>query len=361
MGKRTALYEMHCKLGARMVDFHGWDMPLHYGSQLEEHLLVRRHCGMFDVSHMTIIDVEGADAARYLRYLLANNVARLNFGQAQYSALLNEQGGVIDDLIVYCLHTTRYRLVTNSGTRERVVQWLHQHTGGFDLQLTERTELAIIAVQGPEATTIVQSVLNEAECQVIGGLSSFGCCEINDRLFARTGYTGENGLEVILPNALAGVLWQELGAVGIAPVGLAARDTLRLEAGMNLYGHEMDETVSPLIANMGWIIAWDNERDFIGRDALQAELQSGVASKLVGLALHRGGVLRRGQRVKFTNSEHCGEITSGTFSPTLGYSIALARVPRETTREAWVEVRGKWLSVLVGKPVFVRKGVTVFE
>lgn len=361
MGKRTALYEMHCKLGARMVDFHGWDMPLHYGSQLEEHLLVRRHCGMFDVSHMTIIDVEGVEATGCLRYLLANDVARLEPGQAQYSALLNVQGGVIDDLIVYCLHTTGYRLITNSGTRERVVQWLHRHTGGFDLQLTERTDLAIIAVQGPAAISAVQSALNDAECQAIAGLPPFGCCAINDRFFARTGYTGEDGLEVILPNAQAGMLWQELGTVGVAPVGLAARDTLRLEAGMNLYGHEMDETVSPLMANMGWIIAWDGERDFIGRDALQAELQSGVASKLVGVALHKGGVLRRGQRVKFTNSEHCGAITSGTFSPTLGYSIALARAPLEAAREAWVEVRGKWLSVLVGKPVFVRKGVTVFE
>lgn len=361
MSKRTALFERHCNLGARMVDFHGWDMPLHYGSQLEEHHVVRRHCGMFDVSHMTIIDVEGADATRYLRYLLANDVARLGPGQAQYSALLNVQGGVIDDLIVYCLHTTRYRLVTNSGTRERVLQWLHQHTSGFGLQLSERTDLAIIAVQGPEAITIVQSVLNEMECQAIAGLPSFGCCEINNRFFARTGYTGEDGLEVILPSAQVAMLWQELATVGIAPIGLAARDTLRLEAGMNLYGHEMEETVSPLIANMGWIIAWDGERDFIGRDALQAELQPGVASKLVGVALHKGGVLRRGQRVKFTESERFGEITSGTFSPTLGYSIALARVPLTTAREAWVEVRGKWLAVLVGKPGFVRKGVTIFE
>ncbi len=361
MGKRTALYEMHCKLGARMVNFHGWDMPLHYGSQLEEHLLVRRHCGMFDVSHMTIIDVEGAEATGYLRYLLANDVARLSAGQAQYSALLNEQGGVIDDLIVYCLRSTAYRLVANSATRERVVQWLQRHADGFDLQLTERTDLAIIAVQGPAAISTVQSALNPLECQAIADLPSFGCCVIKDRVLARTGYTGEDGLEIILPNPQADTLWRLLGAAGIEPVGLAARDTLRLEAGMNLYGHEMDETVSPLIANMGWIIAWDGERDFIGRDALQAELQSGVASKLVGLALHKGGVLRRGQRVKFTGSEHYGAITSGTFSPTLGYSIALARVPLETAREALVKVRGKWLSVQIGKPVFVRKGVMVFE
>ncbi len=360
MGKRTALYEQHCNRGARMVDFHGWDMPLHYGSQLEEHLRVRRHCGMFDVSHMTTIDVEGAGATGYLRYLLANDVARLSPGQAQYSALLNAVGGVIDDLIVYCLRPTAYRLVANSGTRERVLRWLRRRAVGADLQLAERTDLAIIAVQGPAAIGALQSALNEAECLAIAGLPSFGCGAINDRLFARTGYTGEDGLEIILPNPQAGTLWQRLEAAGIAPVGLAARDTLRLEAGLNLYGHEMDESVSPLIANMGWIIAWDGERDFVGRDALQTELQSGVASKLVGLALHKGGVLRRGQRVKFTGSEHYGEITSGTFSPTLGHSIALARVPLETAREALVEVRGKWLPVLVGKPVFVRKGEVVF-
>ncbi len=360
MGKRTALYEIHCKQGARVVDFHGWDMPLHYGSQLEEHLVVRRHCGMFDVSHMTTIDVEGAGATSYLRYLLANDVARLSPGQAQYSALLNVQGGVIDDLIVYCLSPTAYRLVANSATRVRVLQWLRQRAAGFDLQLAERTDLAIIAVQGPAAITTFQSTLSAAECLAIADLPAFGCRAINDRLFARTGYTGEEGLEVILPNSQAGPLWQRLSAAGITPVGLAARDTLRLEAGLNLYGHEMDETVSPLTANMGWIVAWDGERDFIGRDALRAELQSGVASKLVGLALHQGGVLRRGQRVKFAGNERYGEITSGTFSPTLGHSIALARVPLEAAREALAEVRGKWLSVLVGKPVFVRKGVAVF-
>lgn len=369
MGKRTALYDTHRNLGARMVDFGGWDMPLHYGSQLEEHHCVRRHCGMFDVSHMTIIDVDGPDATQYLRRLLANDVARLGTGQAQYSAMLNEQGGVIDDLIVYNLQIDRYRLVVNCATRQRVLAWMTQQARGHNLQLHEQPGLAIIAVQGPQAIAAVRSVVCAETRRVIAGLASFECCdmggqfgdEFGDQFIARTGYTGEDGLEIIVPEAQAPGLWSQLSAAGVAPVGLAARDTLRLEAGMNLYGNEMDETVSPLIANMGWMIAWGGDHQFIGREALQVQVRDGVSSKLVGVALRERAVLRAHQSVKITESARDGEITSGTFSPTLGYSIALARVPLETGREALVEVRGKWLPVVVGKPVFVRKGVTVFE
>jgi len=363
MGKRTPLFKAHQDLGARIVDFAGWEMPLHYGSQIDEHQRVRQHCAMFDVSHMTIVDVGGSDARAYLRLLLANDVDRLQApGRALYSAMLNPQGGVIDDLIVYALDGEAYRLVVNSATRDKDLAWLRANVGSYRVSLEERTDLAMIAVQGPEAIAQVRAVVCDKAAAAIPGLAVFSAVAVGSWYIARTGYTGEDGLEIMLPAGQAEEFWMRLYRAGVAPAGLAARDTLRLEAGMNLYGNDMDETVSPLAANMGWTLAWEPEdRQFIGRNALEPLRISGPAQRLVGLVLEGKGVLRAHQKVIVPGVESTGEVTSGTFSPTLGHAIALARVPVATGSSCLVEIRGRQLPVRVVKPCFVRKGKKVFN
>lgn len=356
MGQRTPLYELHLALGAKMVDFGGWDMPLHYGSQVEEHHQVRRECGVFDVSHMTVVDVSGSQAQDYLRQLLANDVERLQApGKALYSAMLNERGGVVDDLIVYRTETG-YRLVVNAATRAKDLAWMRARAEGFAVELQERAELAMLAIQGPQARARVAELMSAARAALIHELKPFEGAFEGDWFIARTGYTGEDGLEIMLPAAQAAEFFNDLVGAGIAPIGLGARDTLRLEAGMNLYGQDMDEDVSPLSANMAWTIAWEPvERDFVGRQALEALRAVGDQPKLVGLVLEERGVLRAHQVVRVEGIGE-GEITSGSFSPTLGKSIALARVPAATGDRAQVEIRGKWYPVRVVKPSFVRHG-----
>ncbi|MDH1339487.1 glycine cleavage system aminomethyltransferase GcvT [Ectopseudomonas oleovorans] len=359
MGQRTPLYDLHLALGAKMVDFGGWDMPLHYGSQVEEHHQVRRDCGVFDVSHMCVVDVSGSQAKAFLQRLLANDVARLeNPGKALYSAMLNEQGGVIDDLIVY-LTEGGYRLVLNAGTRDKDLAWMHAQAGDFDVQLRERRDLAMLAIQGSKARARVCELLSQARAALIHELKPFQGLPEGDWFIARTGYTGEDGLEIVLPVTEVVSFFNDLVGAGISPIGLGARDTLRLEAGMNLYGQDMDEQVSPLAANMAWTIAWEPaERDFIGRPVLEAQRAAGCSSKLVGLVLEERGVLRAHQVVRVEGIGD-GEITSGSFSPTLNKSIALARVPAATGDRAEVEIRGKWYPVRVVRPGFVRNGKTL--
>lgn len=356
MGQRTPLYDQHLALGAKMVDFGGWDMPLHYGSQVDEHHQVRRDCGVFDVSHMTILDVSGAQARAYLQRLLANDVARLReVGKAFYSAMLNEAGGVIDDLIVY-MTELGYRLVLNAGTRDRDLEWMQAQTEGFEVQLHERTDLAMLAIQGPHARARTMEVVAQSRAALIQELKPFYGMTAGDWFFSRTGYTGEDGLEIILPAEDVQDFFNELIGAGISPIGLGARDTLRLEAGLNLHGQDMDESVSPLSANMGWSVAWEPaDRDFIGRAALQVLREGGEQPRLVGLVLEERGVLRARQVVR-VNGVGEGEITSGSFSPTLGKSIALARVPANTAERAEVEIRNKWYPVRVVQPAFVRHG-----
>lgn len=356
MGQRTPLYDQHLALGAKMVDFGGWDMPLHYGSQVEEHHQVRRDCGVFDVSHMTVVDVSGAQAKAYLQHLLANDVERLQLlGKALYSGMLNEQGGVIDDLIVY-LCADGYRVVVNASTRDKDIAWMEKQTAGFDVVLNERADLAMLAIQGPQARAKTAELVSTARATLIHGLKPFQGLPDGEWFIARTGYTGEDGLEIMLPAAEAPAFLAELVGAGIAPIGLGARDTLRLEAGMNLYGQDMSEDISPLAANMAWTIAWEPaSRDFVGRAALQAQQEAGVADKLVGLVLEERGVLRAHQVVRVEGAGE-GEITSGSFSPTLGKSIALARVPAATGERAEVEIRGKWYPVRVVQANFVRHG-----
>jgi len=355
--ERTPLFDTHVAAGARMVDFGGWEMPLHYGSQIEEHHAVRRNAGMFDVSHMTIIDLAGPGARAYLRYLTANDVLRLaEPGRAQYGVLLNETGGVVDDLIVY-RRAQGYRAVVNAATRAKVLRWFADHATGFDVAIDQRADLAMIAVQGPRAIELFERASG------VGGsseLKPFSELEHGAWMIARTGYTGEDGVEVMLPAADGIALWAQLAAAGVAPAGLASRDTLRLEAGLNLYGQDMDETNDPLESNLAWTVAWDpDDRDFVGRAALQAVRDAGVARKLTGLVLETKGVIRHGQRI-ITNSGD-GEVTSGIFSPTLGYSIALARLPRSAKGAAQVDIRGKLLPCRIVRPPFVRTGKKVFE
>ena len=356
MGQRTPLYDLHLALGAKMVDFGGWDMPLHYGSQVEERHEVRRDCGVFDVSHMTVIDITGVQAKEWLQYLLANDVERLNTpGRALYSAMLNEQGGVVDDMIVY-LMPDGYRLIVNAATRDQDLAWMQAQSLGYAVQLLERPELALLAIQGPQARHKVAELVSQARSQVIQQLKPFEGQSSGDWFIARTGYTGEDGLEILLPADQAPAFFNDLVGAGISPIGLGARDTLRLEAGMNLYGQDIHLSVSPLCANMAWTIAWEPaSRKFVGRQALEAEMAGGVQLKLVGLVLEERGVLRAHQVVRIANVGE-GEITSGSFSPTLSKSIALARVPMATADRAEVEIRGKWYPVRVVKPTFVRQG-----
>ena len=356
MGQRTPLYDQHLALGAKMVDFGGWDMPLHYGSQVEEHHQVRRDCGVFDVSHMTVVDVSGSQAKAYLQHLLANDIERLqSIGKALYSGMLNEQGGVVDDLIVY-LTDFGYRVVVNASTRDKDLAWMRLQSVDFDVQLQARAELAMLAIQGPHARSKTAELVSQSRANLIQSLKPFEGLPDGEWFIARTGYTGEDGLEIMLPASEVVAFLNELVGAGISPIGLGARDTLRLEAGLNLYGQDMDESVTPLAANMAWTIAWEPaSRGFVGRAALQKQKAEGVASKLVGLVLEERGVLRAHQVVRVEGVGE-GEITSGSFSPTLGKSIALARVPAATNERAEVEIRGKWYPVRVVKPMFVRNG-----
>ena len=358
---KTVLHAKHLEAGAKMVDFHGWEMPINYGSQIEEHHAVRQDAGMFDVSHMTIVDIKGSDAKAFLRRLVINDVAKLDLaGKALYTGMCNAEGGVIDDLIVYFFTDTDYRLVVNSATREKDLAWLNMQSAGFDVTITERPEFAMIAVQGPTAKDKVATLLNDAQKAAVEGMKPFFSVQAEDLFIATTGYTGEAGYEIALPAEQAADLWQQLLDAGVKPCGLGARDTLRLEAGMNLYGLDMDETISPLAANMAWTISWDDEdRNFVGKDVIAEQRAAGDQPKLVGLVLEEKGVLRSGLKVVTSHGE--GTITSGTFSPTLGHSIAMARVPRAVKLEdtVQVEMRKKLVDVKVIKPSFVRNGKKV--
>jgi aminomethyltransferase len=356
MGLKTPLYDTHVAAGARMVDFGGWDMPVNYGSQLEEHHAVRRDAGMFDVSHMLAIDIVGQRAIDFLRHVLANDVAKLTTpGKALYSCMLNEDGGVIDDLIVYIIDDAWFRVVVNAGTRDKDIAWLTRHAAAFQVEVRPRTELAMIAVQGPNARAKAGGVLSAYAASIME-LKPFTGREMGPYFIARTGYTGEDGVEIALPAGEAPALWQSLRAAGVAQCGLGARDTLRLEAGMNLYGSDMDESVTPLESGLTWTVAFEPaDRDFIGRSALEALRARGVPRKFVGLLLEERGVLRGHQKVLVAGVGE-GEITSGTFSPTLERSIALARVPTATGDRVDVEIRGKALPARVVKYPFVRNG-----
>ncbi|MBT8420640.1 MAG: glycine cleavage system aminomethyltransferase GcvT [Gammaproteobacteria bacterium] len=372
--KTTPLHDNHIALGARMVNFADWRMPLHYGSQIAEHHQVRRDAGMFDVSHMTVLDLAGDQVREFLRYLLANDVAKLKRpGKALYSCMLNERGAVMDDLIVYFMNENRFRMVVNAATREKDLAHIRKAAAPFAVAVRECADLAMIAVQGPNARDKTHQALvafmdsripflspvssgvnkDSDEAATPAALAPFFAREYGELFIARTGYTGEDGYEMIVPADRTAVLWRELADAGVKPVGLGARDTLRLEAGMNLYGQDMTEDTSPLESNLGWTVAFDpTDRDFIGRRALDAR-RGREKYKLVGLRLEGRTIPRPHQKVLGNVGD--GEITSGSFSPTLDRAIALARVPVGTEGTCMVEVRGKQLPATIVKPPFVRK------
>ncbi len=360
MSQKTVLYDKHVEYGGKIVDFAGWQMPVNYGSQMDEHHQVRKDAGMFDVSHMTVVDLTGPGVRAFLQHLLANDVAKLKEqGKALYSCMLNEDGGVIDDLIVYYMNDDWYRMVVNAATRDKDLAWIDKQSEGYELEINERADLAMIAVQGPHAREKAIEALPVDVVEAVSGLDRFFGCDCGEWFVGRTGYTGEDGFEIMLPDSEAPAFWDRLAESGVKPCGLGARDTLRLEAGMNLYGSDMTESTSPLVSGLGWTIAWEPaDRDFIGRAALQAERDKGVAQKLVGLVLEDKGILRGHQKVIIENVGE-GETTSGTFSPTLKQSIAFARVPKEAGDHCQVEIRGKRLNAKIVKPVFVRDGKPV--
>ncbi len=363
MAKKTPLYNKHLASNAKMVDFGGWQMPLHYGSQINEHHQVRRDAGVFDVSHMTVVDLTGQSVRDFLRYLLANDVGKLKkSGKALYSCMLNEQGGVIDDLIVYFQDDTHYRMIVNAATRDKDMAWLTQQAKPFAVDIRERDDLAMLAVQGPQVREKVGPLLPENLRAYVMALAPFYASWNNDDFFVgRTGYTGEDGFEMILPAKQAPDFWDSLLAVGIEPVGLGARDTLRLEAGMNLYGADMDENYTPLESGLAWTVAFKpSHRDFIGRSALQTQRKSKSHQVMVGLILQEKGILRAHQIVSAPGKGE-GLITSGTFSPTLGVSIAFARVPAGTDSQVTVTIRNKSLPAQVVKPPFVRQGKACYQ
>jgi aminomethyltransferase len=357
MGSKTPLYGKHVEAGARIVDFGGWDMPLHYGSQKEEHHAVRQNAGVFDVSHMTVVDLSGARTGDFLRHLVANDVGKLkDHGKALYTCMLNEDGGVIDDLIIYFISATEYRLVVNAATREKDLAWIRKRAQDYDVKVAERADLAMLAVQGPNARELAAPCIDAEHRDAALALKPFTGMFAGDWFVARTGYTGEDGWEIVLPAAAAPITWDRLLAAGVAPCGLGARDTLRLEAAMNLYGSDMDETISPLEAGLAWTVAWEPaDRDFVGRAVLEEQRQDTSRRRFVGLLLEDKGVLRNHMKVVVDGFGE-GEITSGGFSPTIGRSIALARLPAGDYDRAQVEVRGKLLNARIVKTPFVRNG-----
>ena len=376
--QRTPLYQSHVDSEGKLVDFSGWELPIHYGSQIDEHEAVRTDAGMFDVSHMVIVDIKGTESKAWLQKLLANDVNKLKMvGKALYSPMLNEQGGIIDDLIVYLSNAdeTEYRIVSNAATRDKDMAQFEKVAEGFDVTLNERDDLAMLAVQGPKAVEkLTQAKPSWAE--TLESITPFVGADLTDIegpnwFVARTGYTGEDGVEVIMPAEAAAAFFALLKQNGIKPTGLGARDTLRMEAGMNLYGHDMDETISPYDCNMAWTLALKDERDFIGRQALvnnrkQAK-ENNTAMKQVGLLLTSRGVLREGMEVTInqgSDNEQKGVITSGTFSPSLKNSIAIARVPDNVSDDDNVQIdlrgKGKFVDVRVLKLPFVRNGKQQF-
>jgi aminomethyltransferase len=357
MLKKTALHSRHQALGAKLVDFGGWEMPIHYGSQLEEHHAVRAGCGMFDVAHMSAVDLHGARTREFLRTLVANDVAKLKTpGKALYTCMLNERGGVIDDLIVYFSgREDWFRIVVNAGTTDKDLAWIRPAAAKFGVEVRHRTDLGILAVQGPKVREIVGKHLPAAIREQARGLKAFQSVYSDPWFVATTGYTGEDGFEFMLPHAELAKLWDALAADGVKPAGLGARDTLRLEAGMNLYGQDMDEDVSPLECGLAWTVAFDPaDRKFTGRAALEAQRAS-PPRKQLGLVLEGRGVLRSHMPLRFANGA-TGETTSGSFAPSMKTSIALARAQGHASGACEAEIRGQWLPCRIVQPPFVRNG-----
>lgn len=360
---RTPLYERHRALGARLVEFGGWEMPVQYSGILEEHRTVRERAGLFDVCHMGEFRVEGAGALDFLQGLVPNNVARLADNQALYTQILRPDGGTLDDLIIYRLGEGRYMVVVNAGTTNKDWAWFSEHaTGRSDLTLTNvSADTGLVALQGPRAEAILQPLTQTPLSEIAyyhckpGVVANISC------IISRTGYTGEDGFELYCAADQVGALWDTLleagKSEGLLPAGLGARDTLRLEAGYCLYDHELTEAVTPLEAKLGWTVKLDKGVDFIGRDALAAEKAQGLRRTLVGIELTDRGVPRAGYPI-YQNGAQVGALTSGVMSPTLGKPIGLGYLESgETTPGSAIaiEIRGKQIpAVIVALPFYKR-------
>ena len=360
MTRRTALYSSHVAAGARMTPFAGWDMPLHYGSQLEEHHAVRRACGVFDVSHMLSVDVHGPTAQSFLRATLANDVGRLSdVGMVLYTCMLTESGGIVDDLIVTRIAAECFRIVCNAGCADKDFAWLTAAAMRMAQgpAIEQRRDLALLAVQGPRAADILLAALGE-QAAPLHGLAPFRALAIGQWLVGRTGYTGEDGFEIALPADAAADLWRGLLAAGAHPAGLGARDTLRLEAGLPLYGQDMDEDITPDECGLTRTVARGTEREFVGCAALA---QRTARFQRIGLIALEPGIMRAHLRVESAHGQ--GETTSGGFAPTLQCSVAFARMPPGVAlgEEVTVRVRDRQLRAMTVRPRFVRHGKSMLE
>ena len=346
---RTSIYHEHLERNAKIMDFFGWELPLHYGSQIDEHMCVREAVGLFDVSHMSILEISGLNSKKFLRYLLANDVAKISVGQAMYSCMLNTSGGIIDDLIIYCLSDELYLCVANASNRATDLQWVQKYAKNFEVQADYLIDVSIIALQGPKSEQLLSSVY-----EGVSKIKPFHFGYSGDVMICRTGYTGEDGFELILPSRSSVNLWRTLLNQGAQPCGLGARDSLRLEAGMRLYGSDMNETTTPSSVGLGWTVLIDKERDFIGKAALEAQDQEGQGKKLIAVLLKSKGVLRSGQ-VIYDGDIKCGLITSGSFSPILNVSIGFAYVEGKP-RNLRVSIRERRLPLELINGAFVKRG-----
>ena len=360
---RTHLYELAVELKARLTPFAGWEMPVQYTGISAEHQAVRTSAGMFDISHMGKFALQGKDLIPLLQKLVPSDLSRLQAGQAQYTVLLNADGGIIDDIIFYYQGETetgeqRGILIVNAATAEKDKRWLLSHLEADTIDFQNLSaEKVLIAIQGPLAIGYLQRLVKEdlTDVKPFGHLDA---TVLNQPAFiARTGYTGEDGFEVMLDPEVGVELWRSLYEVGVTPCGLGARDTLRLEAAMALYGQDIDDTTTPIEAGLGWLVHLDTKEDFIGRSVLEQQKTAGVKRRLVGLQMLGRNIARHGYPVMY-RGEIVGEVTSGTLSPTLGYPIALAYVPVDVAtvgQELEVEIRGKaYPAVVVKKPFYQR-------
>ena len=360
--KKTPLNETHRRAGGKMVDFGGWEMPVQYSGVVAEHLATREQAGLFDVSHMGEIWVEGEDAIKFVNRLTTNDVTKLVDGQAQYSALTNETGGVVDDLLVYRFDEGKLLLVVNAGTTDKDWDWITSHKGTENITLTNASkDYCQIAIQGPRAVEIAQKLTDEKLDEIKYYHFTVGKFDGVDAIISRTGYTGEDGFEIYADPKYAAQIWDkflETGAeYGVLPCGLAARNTLRLESAMSLYGHELSDDISPLEANLGWICKL-NKGDFTGREAMAQLKEKGLEKKLVGFEMIDQGIARDEFDV-YINNEKVGAVTSGSPAPYLKKNIGLAFVPTEfakTGQEIKIDVRGRKLAAqIVPTPFYKRE------
>ena len=360
--KTTALHSRHCALGARMVDFSGWEMPVEYSGLAKEHLAVRSSAGLFDVSHMGEIEIAGDDALAAIQYVCTNDAAQLDIGEAQYSALATEHGTVVDDVLVYRLADGHYMLVVNAGNISKDFTWIREHIKniGDAVAVNTSSRYALIAVQGPQAQSIIQT-LTEVELDTIA-YYTFATGEVNGvrSSISRTGYTGEDGFELFVPPQAAQNLWDSIQQAGefngLLPAGLGARDTLRLEAGMRLCGQDMDEETTLLEAGLGWIVGWEKE-DFIGKAALSRQRDEGLTKRLVGFELGERGIARHGYAV-YVGDKQVGTVTSGTQTPFLKKAIGMAYVPVKYAKvdsELSIDIRGRRAAAHVVKMPWYRR------